>query len=99
MPARILASSSRNLKRANLAEAYFYDADLRDADLRGAVMVIGVPEGSDMTVIDREVALTGLAQYAHFRNADFGGTAVSMKWKQFIEQQGVKNFEKILWVT
>jgi len=87
-----------NLKKANLVEAYLYDADLVDADLRGAVLVVGVAEGSDMNTIRGELLVTGLVQYIHVRNADLAGAAVSVKWKQFIQQQGVRNYDKIIWV-
>jgi len=86
------------LKKANLVEAYLYDADLSDADLRDAVLVVGVADGSDMNAIRNELVITGLVQYLHVRNADMAGAAVSMKWKQFIQQQGVRNFDKIIWV-
>lgn len=89
--------SNAMLKKTNLVGAYFYGANLSDADMRDAIMVIGVPEGSDMTVIHETMNLSGLVQYAHFRNADFSGTAVSMKWKNFIKQQGVRNYNKIIW--
>ncbi len=34
---------------------------------------------------------------AYFRNADFAGAAVSSHWKASINNQGVKNYEKIIW--
>jgi uncharacterized protein YjbI with pentapeptide repeats len=86
------------LAKANLVETYFYDANLSDADMRGAIMVIGVADGSDMNAIREKLASNGLVQYTHLRNADFAGTAVNIKWKNFIQQQGVRNFDKIVWV-
>jgi uncharacterized protein YjbI with pentapeptide repeats len=86
------------LAKANLVETYFYDADLSGADLRGTVMVSGVPDGSDMKAVIEALNASGLVQYTHLRNADFSGTAVSIKLKNFIQQQGVRNFDKIIWV-
>ncbi len=84
-------------KKANLAGVYFYDASLVGADMRDAIMVIGAAEGADMSVIMQILDRNGLVQYAHFRGADFTGAAVSGKWKNFIKQQGVKNYDRIIW--
>ncbi len=86
------------LQKANLAGAYFYDANLVGADMRDAIMVMGVAEGADMDVIMQILDRNGPVQYAHFRSADFTGAAVSGKWKNFIQQQGVRNYDKIIWV-
>jgi uncharacterized protein YjbI with pentapeptide repeats len=79
------------LRKAILIDAYFYDADLSGADLRGAVMTADTPDGNGGK------NMLPAVYFAHFRNADFSGTAVSAQWKNFILKQGVRNYDKIIW--
>jgi uncharacterized protein YjbI with pentapeptide repeats len=83
-------------RKALLIDAYFYDADLSGADLRGAVMASETPDGNGAESVPERTP-DSMPYYAHFRNADFNGASVSVRWKYFIKNQGVKNFDTILW--
>lgn len=79
------------LRGSMLTDAYFYDADLSGADLRDAILADVMPVGN------AAARQQGITYYAHFRNADFAGAAVSSRWKAFLKNQGVRNLKKIIW--
>jgi len=68
------------------------------ADLRETVMIDGTTGDTDMADILEKIHRGVIIKYVHLRNADLAGTAINDKWKAFIKQQNVKNFDKIIWV-
>ncbi|MBN2157807.1 MAG: pentapeptide repeat-containing protein [Spirochaetes bacterium] len=83
------------LKRANLIDSYCYGADLSGADLRDAIFVSKSDTSTDESMRNSD---NRSPLFAHLRNADMSGAAVSVKMKDFISKQNVRNFEKIIWV-
>ncbi|OHD69262.1 MAG: hypothetical protein A2W19_15840 [Spirochaetes bacterium RBG_16_49_21] len=86
------------LIKANLIDAYFYDASLNSADLRNAVFVAPGAENATCDKICEDIRRGIIVNYVHLRNADLSGAAISSEWKQFIQMQKVRNFDKIVWV-
>jgi uncharacterized protein YjbI with pentapeptide repeats len=94
---RYVDARGASLRNTNLVNAYFYQANLAGADLRGALLVLSpaddARESPGETIRENEDS----SYHAHFRNADFTGTAVSIKWKDFLQGENVKNFDRIIW--
>jgi uncharacterized protein YjbI with pentapeptide repeats len=83
---------------ANLIDAYFHDTDLSGADLRDALLIDLAGVEANYQEIGAMIMQKKIQHYTHLRNADFSGTTVSARWRQLIESQNVKNFNKIVWV-
>ena len=85
-------------RNANLVNAYFYHANLSGADLRGALLELSPKDPEEVRTPGLAPESDDSTYYAHFRDADFRGTAVSVRWREFIRGQRVRNFDKIIWV-
>jgi uncharacterized protein YjbI with pentapeptide repeats len=84
--------------RSNLIDAYFYDTDLSGADLRDALFIDLTGMEENYQEIGAMIKQKKIVNYTHLRNADLAGTAIGARWRQFIESQNVRNFNKIVWV-
>jgi uncharacterized protein YjbI with pentapeptide repeats len=85
-------------RRAEMADAYLYGADLSNADLRDAYFVAHADAGAEAAEICEKIIHGKMTNYTHLRNADCAGAAINSRWKCFIQIQGVRNFDKIVWV-
>jgi hypothetical protein len=85
-------------RRARMADAYLYGADLSNTDLRDAYFVIQADANTAVDEICEKIMHGKMTNYVHLRNADCSGAAINSRWKCFIQIQGVRNFDKIIWV-
>ena len=86
------------LRKANLTDCYFYDANLRGADLRESILATGIGNYTDYITLQNRINRGENIYFTHLRNADLAGAVISMRWKKFIGEQNVVNYDKILWV-
>ena len=81
--------SFAKLNRAILSYAILDHAKLFEANLTGADLSYSNLSNADLT--------DAIIKDANFTEANFENTIISPKWKDYIQSQNVKNFDKIIW--
>lgn len=107
---RLAKFNGASLRNADLSNAPCGGADFSNADLSGAKMA-GSPlqtckffqaklKGADLSsAMFFRADLTGAdLTNATLTNADFEGAKVAVSWKRYLQDQNVRNFDKIEWV-